>query len=75
LHDPEEAIPVKPGNHRGVPVERRDWFLITELTVPVVWGRGGAGFQVSRIFKKCTGLSPLEYRRTFSRIAAVQLPP
>ncbi|MDR0760283.1 MAG: helix-turn-helix domain-containing protein [Treponema sp.] len=32
-------------------------------------------FHFSRIFKKCTGLSPLEYRRTFSRIAAVQLPP
>ncbi|MDR2534793.1 MAG: AraC family transcriptional regulator, partial [Treponema sp.] len=24
-------------------------------------------FHFSRIFKKCTGLSPLEYRRTYTR--------
>ncbi|MDR0386401.1 MAG: AraC family transcriptional regulator [Treponema sp.] len=31
-------------------------------------------FHFSRTFKKCTGLSPLEYRRTFSRAAAVPAP-
>ncbi|MDR0378222.1 MAG: helix-turn-helix domain-containing protein [Spirochaetaceae bacterium] len=54
-------------------IEAASSFLVdTTLKIQDVADRFGfeTPFHFSRTFKKCTGLSPLEYRRTFSRTAA-----